>query len=194
MYSETLIHIDKINAKDHATFHLLYKKFYKALVSYGITITENQLAAEDVVQEAFAHIWEKDVAFNDNTHLKTFLYNYVRNKCIDIIRHQKVETNFAKKVTKEHQEHPEYNVDDNGNENFFPEEIYRQLFEMIDHLPNRQREVFLLYMQGKSNLEIANALGVGIETVKTQKKRGKAFLKKNLSEDAWFMLCLILLH
>ena len=51
------------------------------------------------------------------------------------------------------------------------EEVYRLLFRAIDKLPTRCREIFLLHMDGKKNEEIATALGISIETVKTQKKR-----------------------
>lgn len=36
-----------------------------------------------------------------------------------------------------------------------------------------------MYMEGKKNEEIATALHVSLETVKTQKKRAMSFLRKN---------------
>lgn len=37
-----------------------------------------------------------------------------------------------------------------------------------------------MYMEGKKNEEIATALHVSLETVKTQKKRAMSFLRKKL--------------
>ena len=56
------------------------------------------------------------------------------------------------------------------------------LFELIDKLPLRCREIFLLYMEGKRNEEIAGMLSLSVETVKTQKKRAMAFIRENLDK------------
>ena len=63
---------------------------------------------------------------------------------------------------------------------------------MIDQMPPRQREVFLMAMEGKKNKEISEALGIAIETVRTNKKRAMAFLKKNLDKEALGLLVVIL--
>ena len=60
------------------------------------------------------------------------------------------------------------------------EEVYRLLFRAIDKLPTRCREIFLLHMDGKKNEEIATALGISIETVKTQKKRAIQSIKEQM--------------
>jgi RNA polymerase sigma factor (sigma-70 family) len=63
------------------------------------------------------------------------------------------------------------------------------LFLAIDSLPQRQREVFLSAMQGKSNGEIATQMNIGVETVKTLKRRGKEKLRHILSPDKMLFLC-----
>ena len=67
------------------------------------------------------------------------------------------------------------------------EEVYRLLFRAIDKLPTRCREIFLLHMDGKKNEEIATALGISIETVKTQKKRAIQSIKEQMG-TCYFLL------
>jgi DNA-binding CsgD family transcriptional regulator len=55
----------------------------------------------------------------------------------------------------------------------------------------RQREVFLLVMQGKSNSAIAQELNISVETVKTLKKRGKQKLRDTISPQAMLLLSII---
>ena len=74
----------------------------------------------------------------------------------------------------------------------FTEEIFRQLFMTIDSLPERCKQVFLLHMEGKKNEEIAAALYVSLETVKTQKKRAMSLLRKKLSPYHFALLLSIL--
>ena len=70
------------------------------------------------------------------------------------------------------------------------EEIYRHLFKLIDELPPRCREIFLLYMEGKKNEEIAAMLQLSVETVKTQKKRAMAYIRDNLDKAVLLALAI----
>lgn len=89
-------------------------------------------------------------------------------------------------------EYEEYKLTENHEEQVFSEEVYRQLFLMIDQMPPRQREVFLMVMEGKKNREIAQALDMASETVRTNKKRAMAFLKKNLDNETLALLFVLL--
>lgn len=171
---------------DRPTFHLLYRTYYKALVSYAVSLLGSRDAAEDVVQDAFAAIWERGGKnFVNISHVKRFLYLFVRNKSVDALRHRKITDDYAQSLAVS-----EHKISDEEKD-LFTEDVYIRLFKMIDQLPDRQKEVFLLYMKGKTNQEIADALHVSIETVKTQKRRGKEYLKENLSPTARLLLAVI---
>ena len=62
--------------------------------------------------------------------------------------------------------------------------------EAMTELPEQTRKVMELVMEGKENPEIAEELGVTIDSVKSHKKRGRQFLKSRLGE---IMSLLILL-
>ena len=62
-------------------------------------------------------------------------------------------------------------------------EVVTELFEAIDELPERCREIFYMaYLQEKEEKQIAELLRVSVNTVKTQKQRAKAYLKGRLGE------------
>lgn len=180
--------INVITRWDADAARMLYEHFYGALVSYGMRILQDRESAEDVVQDTMAALWERKTVLPNNAALKAYLYNTVRNKCLSLLRRQRSESLDPLAMSK----YEEFRVTDDGNEQFFPEEVYRQLFLMIDQMPPRQREVFLMAMEGKKNREISEALGIAIETVRTNKKRAMAFLKKNLGKEALGLLVAIL--
>lgn len=43
-------------------------------------------------------------------------------------------------------------------------------------------------LNGKSNAEIAELMGIGIETVKTHKRRGKEFLRERMSLESFLLV------
>lgn len=184
------ISIEQINKLDVTAFRLLYKSYYKALVCYAMQIMKETGAAEDIVQELFSVIWEKKMAFQSLASFKSYLYSSVRNASFDYLKHKDVESVYLQKVIDAHQA---YKIDEGEEDDFFSEEVYRQLFQTIDELPARCREVFLMYMEGKKNEEIATALHVSLETVKTQKKRAMVVLRKKLGSYHFLLLQMLLL-
>jgi len=183
------ISIEQINKLDATAFRLLYKSYYKGLVCYAMRLIELSEPAEDIVQELFSNIWAKKMVFQSLVSFKTYLYNSVRNASLDYLKHKNIEGSYLQKMLETH---PVYRTGEEDEEGFFSEEVYRQLFETIDALPERCREVFLMYMEGKKNEEVATALHVSIETVKTQKKRAMSILRKKLGSYQFLLLQLLL--
>jgi RNA polymerase sigma-70 factor (ECF subfamily) len=180
--------IDVITRWDTDAATMLYEHFYGALVSYAVRILQEKESAEDIVQDTIAALWEKKIILPNNAALKAYLYNSVRNKCLNLIRQQKNERTVPHAIS----EYEEYPISEEDNEQVFSEEVYRQLFLMIDQMPPRQREVFLMVMEGKKNREIAQALDMAGETVRTNKKRAMAFLKKKLDNETLALLFVLL--
>ena len=63
-------------------------------------------------------------------------------------------------------------------------ELRTALSAAIDELPASYRAVLVLRdVEGRSNQEIAEALGLGIAVVKTRAHRARLFLRKRLGES-----------
>ena len=163
---------------------LLYDKFYRALVSYGCQFVEKEIA-EDIVQELFAVLWERQPQFKSMAQLTSYFYTTVHNAVINHLRHQNVHDNYRQSIVDNLQE---FMLVDDMSDVFSKEEIYRQLFLAIDKLPPRQREIFLLCMDGKKNREIAEQLQISAETVKVQKRRAISHLREQLAPMALALL------
>lgn len=166
---------------------LLYDKFYRALVGYGCQFVEKEIA-EDIVQELFSVLWERQPQFKSMPQLTNYFYTTVHNMAVNHLRHQTVRNNYRQGILDNLQE---FMLVDDAAEYFNKEEIYRQLFLAVDQLPPRQREVFLLCMEGKKNKEIAELLDISAETVKVQKRRAVSRLREQLSPTALAFLFLI---
>lgn len=184
---KTDIDIQKFRVWNAEAFRLLYKFYYKALVNFSMQMVVSQDEAEDIVQSVFTILLEKNYHFLNIKSLEAFLYNSVRNASLDKLRHKDVENHYVKIIEEKYGAFP---VDD--NDNVYSEEVYRLLFDYIDKLPAKSREVFLLYIKGKTNQEISDLLGMSFETVKTHKKRSMSFLRKSLNGDSLMLLFILL--
>lgn len=188
MEQDEILFIEAINRQEPKAYQTLYRLYYRALVNYAMRFISKQDEAEDVVQDLFVSMWNKKIQFVSYVSFRTYLYNAVYNAVLNVIKHQEVEQRYVDLVKNEDElEFPEAD--------YQKEEIYRQLYLAIDRLPKKCRGIFLMYMDGKKNEEIAQILSISIETVKTQKKRAMRFLKDDTGIKMTYseMLALLLL-
>jgi RNA polymerase sigma-70 factor len=167
--------IKQINGKHFAAFRELFRMFYRYLVLYAMRYVRQQEVAEDVVQEVFVAVWESDKEYNSYHGFRAFLYDAVKNKCLNYLKHQEVERRHTAIMMQEQEE-------DDEDYRLMREEMYRELHRAVALLPDRCRAVFELHLQGKKNEEIASTLRLSVETVKTQKKKAMHFLRERLGE------------
>ena len=71
-------------------------------------------------------------------------------------------------------------------------DLLRQVYEHIKSLPAEQEKVMRMCLSGLGNQEIADKLGVSVNTVKTHKSRGLKFLRGKVEEGEISVLCLCL--
>ena len=177
--------IERINSKQRDAFHELFREFFQALVMYAMKYVSTQEEAEDIVQDIFVSVWEKEEKFLSYQSFRVFLYRSLRNTCLNVVKHKLVEKKYAtyQETYAEIGEEEEYD--------WVQEEIYRELFKVIDELPPRCREVFLLSLDGLKNEEIAARLHITLLTVKTQKKKALRYLRERMGKYMFALFCLL---
>lgn len=78
------------NDLDHDLQHI-FDKYAKNLCLYALNYLETEADAEDIVQDVFIRCWEKrDILLSDEKVIKTYLFNSVRNACLDKIEKKDV--------------------------------------------------------------------------------------------------------
>lgn len=178
-----------INISDNHTLKRVYSEYYKALVGYSYSLLADAEDAEDVVQNVLYKSWKRNAIFESEAKLKSFLWTSVRNESLTRLRHVKIIDEHKSRIEKES---GSFLLDDNGEEQLNKEELYRQLFQAIDALPGRQRDIFLQVMKGKKNAEIAESMNISINTVRSLRKKGMETLRENVKiSSLLFMLILL---
>lgn len=150
--------------------------YYKSLLMYASRFLPSVAECEDLIQDIFISIWENETVFPDEISLKIYLYKSTRNKCYNTIKHKKVEQDYAFNTIQALE-------DDNlFLKQVLEEEIVRELYQAIEILPERKKEIIKLSLKGIKNTEIAEILNIKLQTVKTLKSQSYAILRAKFKD------------
>lgn len=170
-----------VNDKDVNAWKSVYTYYYAALCSYADRLIHDTIVAEDLVQEVLMNIWKGDRKFPQVDDLTYYLYRSTYNQSMMHLRREKFQERYTQHVKNE--ETGEYS--DLEFAETVREELIRQLYFHIDELPEERRKIILLSIKGYSGNEIAEELGISINTVKTQKSRSFKYLREKLSNSTY---------
>lgn len=172
---------------EERAFSYVFRMFYNPLLNYAGRILKDPEAANDVVQEIFCRLFERRRELQMGFQIKSWLYKAVYNNCLDAIKHRKVVTNYVNQELLDFYfskiiETPEAELA------LLEEDLKGALQDAIDKLPGRCREIFVLSkVEGLSNKQIAEQLGISVKTVEAQMSTAFVRLRKELG----WLLCLI---
>lgn len=153
-------------------FERNFKLLYRPLCLYALQYLGQIEDAEDVVQQAFADVWERNREGTVIDNLKAYLYRTVKNRSLSLV------TQAPVRAATETCPEPE---DTSEEEQILSAERNARLWDAIDHLPPERKRIFLLSKRdGLKYQEIADELHISVKTVENQ--IGKAL--KALRETA----------
>lgn len=155
----------------------LFTTFYPPLCLFANRILNNIDEAEDIVQNVFITLLQKNAKINRVSSLKAYLYSSVHNACINHLKHQAYITERMKDFEQEVYEENNYLLQR------IESEIMDEIFRAIDQLPEECRKVFKLsYIDDMEVCKVAATLHISENTVKTQRLRARKFLQENLKD------------
>jgi RNA polymerase sigma-70 factor (ECF subfamily) len=172
--------VDQCKNGDRQAQFQFYKLYSKAMYNIAYRITNNELDAEDVLQEAFVSAFKNMHSYRGTASIGAWLKRIVINNSITAIKKRKADL-----VPIE--EHDQFaDIIDTGDD----EALYLNVDKIrngIQLLPDGYRVVFSLYlMEGYDHQEIASILNISESTSKSQYSRSKKKLQKILKEEALY--------
>ena len=130
------------------------------------------------------YLWVNRAKITHSGSLYAYLSRSVKNSCIDRKLHAEVEQRYLREMMASGEESSE------DSENL--EELYKRLQVVMDSLPPKCKEIFILgCVEGLSYKDVAEQLGVSVNTVKTQVKVAYKKIKSEFGDhNKNFMLIL----
>lgn len=168
-----------IRIQDKTDLDDFFRNHYSALCYFAYSYLKNKEVAEDVVQNTFVNLLynNSENKFDDEKHLKYFLYKSIKNSCLNELKKFAVQIKALDDLSIENNEESDFDT----FQLIVRAETYKEILDAIDLLPDRCAEIFkLAYMEQLDNNEIAQQLSISINTVKVQKNNAKKILREHL--------------
>jgi RNA polymerase sigma-70 factor (ECF subfamily) len=158
-------------AGDQAAFAALIRRHQNMVFSVALHMLRSRPAAEDLAQEVFLELYRSLGRLESEAHLVSWLRRVASHRCIDEIRRRNHRPEFATGALPETGHSPQ------TREVFVAE----RLQALVAGLPARARMVVVLrYQEEMDPTEIADALDMPVNTVKSHLRRSIAALRERL--------------
>jgi len=149
----------------------LYKLYYKAMFSVSLRIVNDQMEAEDVMQEAFLSAFKKIESYKGEVSFGAWLKRIVVNRSLDYLKKRKVQfeevNERTAQIAESHMDTRELDA--------------KVLKQSIQELSDGYRVVLSLYLiEGYDHEEISQILGISNSASRTQLLRAKNKLREIL--------------
>lgn len=170
-------------------FEQLFKTHFRGLYAYALTIVQDEIMAEELVQNMFCRLWEKKSQLEIHTSLKAYLYKTVYHDSLNYLKHQKVRAAHAMYVVK----HAETGVD-NAADKAEAGQLDARIHQALSELPEQCRTIFQLSRyEGLKYHEIAQVLQLSVKTVENQMGKALKLMRVKLRDYLPLLAGLLLL-
>ncbi len=165
-------------------FKSIFHSYYSPLCNYAFKIVGIYEVAEDIVQNLFVQVYEKNVLENIS-YPDRYLIKSVKFRCID---YQRNNSKYREVEIEEFLDEPSESVSD-----LTEDEVEPLLHYFAAKLPEKCREVFLLSRKsGMTYKEISEELNISVKTVEAHMARALRQLKEILKSQNFLSLIFFL--
>jgi RNA polymerase sigma-70 factor (ECF subfamily) len=154
----------------------LYKSLSQKLRQFIRNRIADGAAADDILQDVFLRIHDRIETLRDREKIESWVFQIARNAIIDHYRSRK----------PDHEEPPEA-IAVEEDDQAMHKKLASGLGAMIDQLPEQYREALrLTELQGLTQKELAERLGISLSGAKSRVQRARALLRDLLMQCCHF--------
>lgn len=150
----------------------IWIQFEDKLRSFILAKINDRHVAEDILQEVFIRMHSNIDTLRDETKIQSWIYQITRNLIIDHLR----------KTSRpgQEQEAADHGCEEDQPDGFMDEAL-RDMINMMERMPPEYCEALCLTeIEGMSQLEYANRIGISYSGAKSRVQRSRKMLKDML--------------
>jgi len=179
--------IARVKKGDYDAFERLVRKYEARIFHHCLKFLNNQDEAEDILQETFLQVYKSLDSFRGEAAFSTWLIKIATNNCLMRIRKKKKVdiVSIDKPIEIDGSQLPREIVDWSKNpfSQVSNDEIRAVLDQAISGLPEDKRVILVLKdVEGFSNIEISEMLGISVAAVKSRLHRARLYVRDIVSK------------
>lgn len=168
--------IEKVRRSDRDAFRQLFEAFHPRLYQHLIYQCKEDALAQELAQETFFKIWMQRDQLKPSLSFYAYVVRIAENLLKDHYRHQQVRVQHQHKV-RLHLYNSEVNPEDETHATFLKDAIQTA----VQALPEKCKAIFIQSrIQGLSNQDIADAMGISKKTVENQLHHALKQIRKKI--------------
>lgn len=182
--------VEEFKKGKERAFKKAYEEFFYPLNYFAGKLINNLPEGEEIASDSLRKLMRLHENFNTYEDIRAFLYVTTRNHCYDVLR------------SRARHPQPKENVENESiidNEELalnllIKTEVMEEIYQEIERLPEKRREVFkLYYLEGLKIEEIASLLGTNADVIRSTKSKALAQLRTLLGDRKFLLLITYLL-
>jgi len=174
MEHEDQVLLNDLKRGNPPAYEAMFNKYYKALAAKAYFMLDDEMEAEDLVQNLFVDFWQKQYYLTINSSLKAYLFKAVHNRCLICLhKHKQADEKLDLYLQ---------NVEILDEEQQSLKDEYEQKMGLIfEELPVKRQQAFkLVYLEDKRYKEAAEEMGISVNSIKTHLKLAIRALQEKL--------------
>ena len=154
---------------NQAGFKRLYDSAFPVLFRVAFRVTGSSEAAEDLCQESFFRLYEKNMVFPNPEEAKYWLIRVVKNAALNYAKRKERERKAYQRAFRE-----DYRQEETGEGLLVKKETSEEIKSALEKLPENLRMVLILKEYAEMNYkEIGKVLGISEGNVKVRVFRAR---------------------
>lgn len=163
-------YISELKSGSEKVFREIMEQWYSRLFNFANGYLNNKENTKEVIQDVFLQLWYHRQKLADNTSLNAYLFTLTRNRCIDLIRREKLMLQFRTDKQEEYLRLTEsyQALSDPILDGIFTLELQSEIDKAVNSLPEQCRKVFIMSRTNRmKNKEISSILNLSEKTVES---------------------------
>ncbi|MBW8325267.1 MAG: RNA polymerase sigma-70 factor [Prolixibacteraceae bacterium] len=178
-------HLLGLTEGSEKAFRLIMDHWYLRLYNFANGYLDHAENTKEVLQDVFLKLWDNRQKLAEQTNLNAYLFTLTRNRCIDLIRRERLMLQFRTDKQDEYLRLTE-NFDalsDPILDDLFALELQAEINRAVSGLPEQCRKVFIMSRtNGLKNKEISVSLELSEKTVESHLTKALKTIKLALEQ------------
>ena len=182
--------LPRLRQGEELALQKIIKIYLHPLRYYAWTFVKRKEVAEEIAHDAFVKLWQERSRFESAIEIKRFLYLVTKHRCLD---HLKAADTRLRRPWEDIDHSSLLEMDSESR--LIQSELMQAIYQEINKLPEKQREVFRLgFLEGLTAEEISLQLGISINAVYLNKSLAIKSLQRIFRHKGFWLYVFFLLR